>query len=162
MTVYILKFDRPLGNPAQPRGQATYYIGYCSFERFSERMKEHLSGNGAAITRAAVERGIGFRVVAKLWGSRQLERRLKNYKNTPLLVRKLQKEGRLLGMAPLTSNQQAIISALLNNPQYEAPADSRFDGRSLHGLIRRGLVLRWQDGTIQLSQSGLIAVTGEL
>mgnify|MGYP005842157111 CR=1 FL=1 len=77
MTVYVLEFERCLGDPENPRGQARYYTGYCAGD-VAERLAEHRRGDGAAITRAANARGIGYRVVAILpCGSREAERRLK-------------------------------------------------------------------------------------
>ena len=84
--VYILKFQQPLGNA---RHQAKYYMGYCEEGRLDERLKEHRSGKGAAITRAAHERGIAFEVVLRLEGfTRQDERRLKNWKNYRRVIKR--------------------------------------------------------------------------
>lgn len=88
--IYILKFDRPLGDLSNPRGQAQYYLGYCEDGRLADRLAEHRAGSGAAITRACVKRGIPFDVLLTLPGDRAFERRLKTkYKNTPRLVRRL-------------------------------------------------------------------------
>jgi predicted GIY-YIG superfamily endonuclease len=86
--IYILKFDKPIGTE---RHSAQYYIGYCRDEYFSARLKHHKKGTGAAITRAAVQRGIGWQVVVTFDGDRTLERRLKNCKNTPRILRNLEK-----------------------------------------------------------------------
>lgn len=53
-------------------------MGQCKTERLPVRMDEHRRGAGAAITRAAAERGIGFYLV-RLWPGQgiSLERRLK-------------------------------------------------------------------------------------
>ena len=84
---YVLKFERPLGNPDKRRGQAKYYCGYCDDIRFLQRMKEHRCGYGAAITRAAKEKGIGFTVVLTLANKdRSFERWWKRQKNTPRLL----------------------------------------------------------------------------
>lgn len=75
----MLQFDTPLGND---KHRAHYYLGYCKAGRLDERIAEHKSGYGAAITRAAIERGIDFKVVLIIKNAtRQLERRLKNRKN---------------------------------------------------------------------------------
>lgn len=73
MPCYLLHFDRPLGNPSNPRGQAQHYLGSTD-RAIEQRFAEHLSGRGAKITRAAVERGIQLQVV-RVWheGSRELE-----------------------------------------------------------------------------------------
>lgn len=86
--VYILQFVTPLGNH---RHQARYYIGHCRPDRLARRLQEHRSGQGAAITRAAAERGIAIKLVATLPGDRTTERYLKNQKNTPRLIRQMQR-----------------------------------------------------------------------
>jgi hypothetical protein len=79
--VYLLHFAAPLGNPARPHAWASHYIGWA-FD-VEQRLAEHLAGRGAAITRAAVERGIRFEIV-RLWpGTRELERQLKKSKRGP-------------------------------------------------------------------------------
>lgn len=85
--IYILEFSTPLGSS---RHQASYYVGYCDDHRLEQRFKEHLKGEGAAITRAALKRGISFKVLATMPGTREDERKLKRQKNTPRIVRKLQ------------------------------------------------------------------------
>lgn len=87
--IYILQFSKPLGNPKEPKGQAQYYIGYCEDGRLEERLEEHQKGYGAAITRAAVNKGIQFKAILTMDGDRSLERQLKRQKNTPRLVKKL-------------------------------------------------------------------------
>jgi hypothetical protein len=81
--VYLLHFSAPLGNPQNTRAQASHYLGWAL--DVASRLAEHRAGRGAAITRAAVERGIDFDVVASWPGDRYLERRLKNLKATPRL-----------------------------------------------------------------------------
>jgi predicted GIY-YIG superfamily endonuclease len=88
--IYILEFEKPIGSD-NPRGQARYYIGYCEDSRYVDRMFEHSTGYGAAITRWAVNHGIGFKTVVTVeGGTRRMERAMKNYKNTPALVRSYQ------------------------------------------------------------------------
>lgn len=81
-TVYLIHFDRPIGNPANPRGQARHYIG-CTCE-LDRRLQEHRSGNGSRIMQVVASLGIGWQV-ARLWENmtREDERRLKNRKNAP-------------------------------------------------------------------------------
>ncbi len=86
--IYILRFDRPLGGQHH---QAQHYIGYCKAGRLDQRLQQHATGQGAAITRALVERGIGFELVASFPGNRQLERRLKNQKNTGRIIERYQR-----------------------------------------------------------------------
>ena len=88
MTVYILEFDRPLGTA---KHQARFYIGSCRDDLLDSRMEAHRTGAGAAITRAAALRGIGFKVVATLPGGRQEERKLKSQKNARRIVERYQR-----------------------------------------------------------------------
>jgi hypothetical protein len=84
MPCYLLHFDRPLGNPNNPRGQARHYLG--STERpINQRIEEHLSGRGAKITAAAIKQGIKLNCV-RVWaeGSRELEIWLKEAHNNAL------------------------------------------------------------------------------
>lgn len=74
-TVYLLHFNQPLGNPDSPRGQARHYLGWAPV--LASRLEAHLRGQGAAITRAARERGISWEVVSTWEGDYTLERRLK-------------------------------------------------------------------------------------
>lgn len=81
--VYLLHFDRPLGNPENRRAQAQHYLGYA--DRLDRRALQHLTGRGAKITQALFARGIGFQI-ARVWpGSRAFERKLKNRKEAPKL-----------------------------------------------------------------------------
>lgn len=89
--IYILEFEKKLGNPANKRGQAKYYVGFCEDGRLKERLAEHEKGFGAAITAAAVRRGIAFSVVATLPGDRDRERQIKRWKNTPKLVERIRR-----------------------------------------------------------------------
>lgn len=88
--VYILMFSQPLGNE---RHRAQFYIGSCHDHLLNDRLAQHRSGKGAAITKAAVERGFTINLVATLPGMREEERRLKRQKNTPRLVKQLRKKG---------------------------------------------------------------------
>ena len=81
--VYLLHFDHKLGNLANRYAQAQHYIGTA--RDLDSRIAEHKAGSGAAITAAAVHRGIGFDVVRTWSGGRQLERKLKNRKEAPRL-----------------------------------------------------------------------------
>lgn len=85
--VYILEFTQPLGNE---RHQAKYYLGWAM--DVEERLEEHEAGHGAAITRAAIERGFGLKLVAIIPGmTRNDERRLKNQKNTRRIVDRIER-----------------------------------------------------------------------
>jgi putative endonuclease len=76
---YLLHFDQPIGNLANPRAQAQHYMGYAT--RLDRRPLQHLTGRGAKITQVLHRRGIGF-VIARTWpDSRSFERRLKSRKH---------------------------------------------------------------------------------
>ncbi len=81
--VYLLHFDAPLGNLTNPRAQAQHYLGWAM--DLAERLAQHAAGRGAAITRAAVERGISWRVFVLGAGDYTLEKTLKAKKNTARL-----------------------------------------------------------------------------
>jgi putative endonuclease len=75
--VYILELDQPLGNA---KHQASFYVGYT--RNLEGRLYYHERGQGAAFTRAAVERGIGFKVALFIPGAgREVERKIKASKN---------------------------------------------------------------------------------
>lgn len=84
--IYILKFSIPLGNE---RHQAQFYLGYA--EDVDSRVEEHRKGQGATITRRAVERGAELEVVMVIEGDRKLERKLKNRKSHKRVIASLQK-----------------------------------------------------------------------
>lgn len=75
MTVYLLHFLQPLGDPDNPRGQARHYIG--SADDVAQRLASHRVGHGAAIMRACAERGVDWALVRTWPGGRQEERQLK-------------------------------------------------------------------------------------
>lgn len=81
--VYLLHLERPLGDLANSRGQASHYTGWALDWR--ARLAEHRAGRGAALTRAAVEQGISFDVVQVWAGDRSFERRVKQLKAAPRL-----------------------------------------------------------------------------
>lgn len=82
-TVYLIHFSRAIGDLDNPHGAAQHYLGYT--DDLAARLEAHRSGNGAAIMAAVAERGIEW-VVARTWaGDRGLERRLKNWHNSPKL-----------------------------------------------------------------------------
>ena len=86
--IYMLQFDQHLGHKRSPHASAEFYLGYCDENNLEKRLKEHRNGNGAAITRAAVEKGIGFRVVMMIEkATREDERTLKNRKNHRRVLR---------------------------------------------------------------------------
>jgi putative endonuclease len=80
-TIYLIHFDNPLGDLANPRGQAQHYLGYT--EDLEARLEAHREGNGSAIMAAVSEAGIPWRLVRTWEGGRDLERKLKDQHNTP-------------------------------------------------------------------------------
>lgn len=84
--IYILKFSEPLHH-------AKYYVGWCEDGTLMDRVGAHRKGRGAAITRAAVQRGLTLSLVVAFPGDRHLERRIKRWKNTPKLVARLNQKG---------------------------------------------------------------------
>ena len=82
--IYLLHFDRALGDPDNPRGQAQHYIGWCAGD-VGNRLAEHRAGRGAAITAYLVDQGIGWQLV-RLWvGNGHLEQRIKRRHDAPQL-----------------------------------------------------------------------------
>lgn len=76
--VYLLHFDRPIGNPDNPRAMAQHYLGWAAI--LSSRLRDHRSGSGAAITKALRDQGIDFTLVRVWKAGRTFERELKNRK----------------------------------------------------------------------------------
>jgi putative endonuclease len=86
---YLLHFSQPLGNPTNVRAQAQHYIGFAADDGsgagLEHRIAEHLAGDGARITRAALANGIAVELVAAWRGPLALEKRLKARKEAPRL-----------------------------------------------------------------------------
>lgn len=82
--VYFLRFKTPLGNPETHT--ASYYIGWASEWRLTERIAEHRAGRGASITRAAVELGIEIELLMTVPGDRHMERRFKDRHNAAEII----------------------------------------------------------------------------
>lgn len=81
--LYMLEFSGKLGGE---KHSAQYYLGFVESD-VEARLAEHRAGRGAAITRAAVERGYELRLVGVIEGTRADERRLKNRKNHKRLLK---------------------------------------------------------------------------
>jgi len=77
--IYLIHFDRPIGNLSNPHGQAQHYLGYT--DNLDERLARHHEGRGAAIMAAVTQQGIGWRVVRTWEGDRATEKALKRRKN---------------------------------------------------------------------------------
>jgi len=83
MTVYLIHFERPIGDLNNPRGQAQHYLGFT--QDLEGRLQAHRTGNGSAIMAEVARQGIGW-TLARTWeGGRDLERQLKNQHNSPRL-----------------------------------------------------------------------------
>lgn len=80
-TVYLLHFDRPIGDPANPHAQAQHYIGWAA--NLNGRLAHHASGTGSRLMAAVSRAGIEWQV-ARTWEgeTRNFERKLKNYHKT--------------------------------------------------------------------------------
>lgn len=64
-TVYLLHYERPIGNMDNPRAQAQHYCG-CS-DDLEKRLNMHHKGwSGTGIVKAFYKAGISF-VVARTW-----------------------------------------------------------------------------------------------
>lgn len=83
-TVYLIHFDKPIGDLANPRGQARHYLGYTRGD-LEVRLRRHRNGNGARLMEVIREKGIGWRLVRTWPGGRKLERKLKSRHNSPRL-----------------------------------------------------------------------------
>jgi hypothetical protein len=72
---YLLHFDRPIGDPANPRGFASHYTGWTL--DLPARLVDHAAGRGARLMEVVGEAGIGWQL-ARVWsGTRARERSLK-------------------------------------------------------------------------------------
>jgi hypothetical protein len=73
--VYLLHFDRPIGDLANPRGFASHYTGWTL--DLPARLVDHAAGRGARLMQVVGELGIGWQL-ARIWtGTRTRERSLK-------------------------------------------------------------------------------------
>ena len=73
--IYLLHFDRPIGDLANPRGYACHYTGWTL--DLPTRLVDHAHGRGARLMQVVGEQGIGWQL-ARIWtGTRSRERSLK-------------------------------------------------------------------------------------
>jgi len=73
--VYLLHFDRPIGDTSNPRGFAGHYTGWTL--DLPARLQAHATGRGARLMEVVGEAGIGWQL-ARIWpGTRTRERSLK-------------------------------------------------------------------------------------
>lgn len=79
-TIYLIHFDKPIGDMSNPRSQALHYLGWT--KDLGKRLDRHSIGRGSAIMRAVMNSGVGWKVVKTWPGTRDEERRMKNQKNS--------------------------------------------------------------------------------
>jgi hypothetical protein len=73
--IYLVHFDRPIGDHANPRGFASHYTGWTL--DLPARLVDHAAGRGARLLQVVGEQGIGWQL-ARIWtGTRARERSLK-------------------------------------------------------------------------------------
>jgi hypothetical protein len=73
--IYLIHFDRPIGDLANPRGFASHYTGWTL--DLPARLVDHAAGRGARLMQVIGELGIGWQL-ARIWtGTRTRERSLK-------------------------------------------------------------------------------------
>jgi hypothetical protein len=73
--IYLVHFDRPIGDLANPRGFASHYTGWTL--DLPACLVDHAEGRGARLMQVVGEQGIGWQL-ARIWtGTRTRERSLK-------------------------------------------------------------------------------------
>jgi predicted GIY-YIG superfamily endonuclease len=73
--IYLIHFDRPIGDLRNPRGFASHYTGWTL--DLPSRLVLHSQGRGARLMQVVGEQGIGWQL-ARIWtGTRARERSLK-------------------------------------------------------------------------------------
>jgi hypothetical protein len=73
--IYLIHFDRPIGDLLNPRGFASHYTGWTL--DLPARLVDHAAGRGARLMQVVGEQGIGWQL-ARIWtGPRARERSLK-------------------------------------------------------------------------------------
>jgi hypothetical protein len=73
--IYLVHFDRPIGDLTNPRGFASHYTGWTL--DLPARLVDHAQGRGARLMQVVGEHGIGWQL-ARIWtGTRTRERSLK-------------------------------------------------------------------------------------
>lgn len=78
-TVYLIHFEKPIGNTDKPANYAQHYIGFS--KDLDKRLVMHQAGRGAAIIAVVEALGIGYRVVRTWTGDRYFERQLKKQRH---------------------------------------------------------------------------------
>jgi len=75
-TVYLICFYPGIPRGARP-GNACHYLGSTGYADPAERLREHLTGAGSLVVKAAQNRGLQPEIVATWSGSKQTERAMK-------------------------------------------------------------------------------------
>jgi putative endonuclease len=113
--VYLLHYERPIGNPHHPYGQAQHYLGYTGRKSLKYRLAEHANGKGAKITAAFAKAGIAFQCVRTWDGGRKVERYLKRrhgYRRLcPICNPNAPKNGTKMDKKPLKSIIRSLTSS---------------------------------------------------
>ncbi len=78
--IYLIHFDRPLGNLENVRGTARHYLGYA--RNIDDRVERHRDGQGSFLMKAVVAAKIGWSVVRTWPGDRAAEKQLKRLHNS--------------------------------------------------------------------------------
>ena len=76
-TIYLLHFERPIGDTGHVRNYAQHYLGWAAPGGLEARLAAHRAGTGARITAFLAKSGIAFHVVKTWEGDRYQERRMK-------------------------------------------------------------------------------------
>jgi hypothetical protein len=106
--VYLIHFAWPLGDPdpAATRSRASHYLG-TTYD-LCARLRQHGSGQGAAIMRAVRGQGIPW-FAARTWvGGQALERALKRRHNNPSLCPACRIAPRELPMDQVDEDEAAL------------------------------------------------------
>jgi hypothetical protein len=77
--VYLIHFTEPIGDLANPYGQARHYLGWSSTPE--RRLAAHRAARGSRIMAEVERRGIPWLVVGTWEGPRSLERAAKRQRN---------------------------------------------------------------------------------
>jgi hypothetical protein len=73
--IYLVHFDRPIGDLRNPRGFASHYTGWTL--DLPARLVDHAAGRGARLMEVVGELGIGWQLARTWTGTRARERSLK-------------------------------------------------------------------------------------
>src|ERR1700722_5646600 len=77
--IYLIHFDKEIGNLDHSLSKARHYLGWTS--DLNKRLDRHKLGQGSSIMRYVEQSGIGWQCVKTWEGTRDDERAMKNQKN---------------------------------------------------------------------------------